>query len=222
MSPHHNTALALARKFRLTFRLIQLFPLFLRTSLVQLATINMEHVRRCAMAQARSFRRKGYQTKTMLELVGSENRKCFLCEEKHRVSYPIPEIGWDEELKDYSFTALPHSAYTRGMHEFDLARSQVVPACICKCKLCETARCRNEGNPTNEQGLQSVDLAQGSAKCCNRWDMDGTQGVFRINSTSQGVALVYFIEIKDDGLFHQPREPCRTCGDSHIGLRTGK
>ena len=186
--------------------------------LIQLATVHMEQ----AMAQAKSFRKRGYQAKTMLDLVGSENRKCFLCGEKHRVSYPVPEIGWDKELKDYSFTALPHSAYTRGMHEFDLARSQVVPACICKCKLCETARCRSERNPTSEHDLRNVDLAQGSARCCKRWDMDGTQGVLRINSTSQGVALIYFIEIEDNGLFHQPREPCRSCGDSHIGLKTGK
>ena len=216
MSPHQQYSTCSCSEIPACFPTAQLFPLFTRTSLVQLVTVNMEQ----AMAQAKSFRKRGYQTKTMLELVGSENRKCFLCEEKHRVSYPIPEIGWDEELKSNSFTVLPHSAYTRGMHEFDLARSQVIPACICKCRLCDAARCRNERSPTSEQGLQSVDLAQGSARCCKRWDMDGTQGVLRINSTNQGVALVYFIEIEDDGLFHQPREPCRAMQVAGCRLRT--
>ena len=89
-------------------------------------------------------------------MIDMMNRECFLCGKKHRVSFPLdPDtVYWNEELDNYSFTTLLPSVYTRGMHKFDLARSQVVPACTCNCKSCEIARCR-------EKNFWNVDC-----KCC--------------------------------------------------------
>ena len=150
------------------------------------------------MEEAKYFMRKGYRTRTRLELVGNQDKECFLCGKKHRVSYPLDPnmVYWNEKLDNYSFIKSPLIAYTRGMHTFDLARSQVVPACTCNCKSCKVAKCLKK-----QERFWNVDLTQGSAQCCRTdgW-VDGRnklQGVLRINTgLNEGILFTYFIEVE--------------------------
>ena len=143
------------------------------------------------MEEAKFFLRKGYRAKTTLELVGNRDKECFLCGVKHRVSYPLnpTKVTWDKELDTYSFVKSPLTTYTRGMHKFDLARSQVVPACACNCKSCEVAKCQ-------EKNFWDVDC-----RCC-RADTKiagkrNLPGILRINRTKlTECPLTYFIEVE--------------------------
>ena len=142
-----------------------------------------------AMEEAKFFLRKGYRARTTLELVGNRDKECFLCGRKHRVSYPLEPtvVSWNKKLDNYSFLKSPLTVYTRGMHKFDLARSQIVPACTCNCKSCEVSKCR-------EKNFWNV-----NCRCC-RVDgiIDGKrrlQGVLRINKRSKH-PLTYFIEVE--------------------------
>ena len=128
----------------------------------------------------RIFVRRGYRSKTMLEFIGSQFEDCKLCGTKHRMSFPLDPntVYWNDNINDYSFTAPPPSVYTRGMHEFDLERSKVIPTCDCNCKSCEIARCRDKEN------LWSINLTPGLAQCC--WIKTGLdQGVAQIRLTSR-------------------------------------
>ena len=144
------------------------------------------------MEEAKFFLRKGYRAKTTLELVGNQDKECFLCGVKHPVSYPLnpTTVSWNKELDVYSFVRSPLTAYTRGMHKFDLARSQVVPACTCNCKSCEViTKCQ-------EKNFWDVDC-----RCCRA---DATiagkrnlPGILRINRTKlTECPLTYFIEVE--------------------------